>query len=382
MRRLLLLGAGLLLALHAPAQTNPVTVYGKTADDGTVTLFATSSHVIPVYLRVDLPLLQNLRADVDLPFGVQLDPGQTGVRLFRLTPTSTGRLAYSISYTTARGNPFTVHHDDAHGYLLPFDHGRKFRLSQGFGGGFSHSGENEYAVDFEMEIGTQVHAARGGTVAEVKADSASGGTSAAYARQANYILVMHDDGSFGNYVHLRPGGAVVRPGDRVEAGQIIGYSGNTGQSTGPHLHFDVRVPETDGTMRSIPFRFAGRDGTLVSPEEDRFYYARHPGGPDFEESYGAELTLADFADYVRPYHGSGVDVRIEQVDYTFLVFLQNGLDREATVHLTLDLRGLDSDAGTQLSRPVPARSEVLATILRAVPGAPRIQYGARVRYDR
>jgi murein DD-endopeptidase MepM/ murein hydrolase activator NlpD len=56
------------------------------------------------------------------------------------------------------------------------------------------------------------------------------------------ISVLQVDGTYAEYLHLRHGGTVVKPGDRVVAGQLIGYSGNTGWSSTPHIHFHVYVP--------------------------------------------------------------------------------------------------------------------------------------------
>jgi len=343
---------------------------------------ATSNHIIPVYVSVDLPRLVNMRSSEPVPFGIELEPGSTGVELFVLTPTRTsGRVGYSVSYTFARGNPLTARHDDSFRYLLPFAHGDKRRLSQGFGGAFSHYDENEYAVDFDMPEGTPVYAARSGVVAEVKEDSRTGGPSTSYSDQANYILVMHSDGSFANYVHLRYGGAIVEPGETVSEGDVIGYSGNTGRSSGPHLHFDVRLPRPNGRMESVPFVFRGEDGAAVTPREGRFYYAYHPGGAPFEATLGREIRLADFDGYAEPFTATGgLEVRVEQVDLTFLVFLQNGLERAIDVTIAFQLRGLDSENGSTVNRTVPARTEVLATILRPIAGASSIQYGYSVRY--
>ena len=59
--------------------------------------------------------------------------------------------------------------------------------------------------------------------------------------RANYVKIRHDDGTIGNYVHLQHDGVLVEVGDKVRTGDVIGMSGNTGFTTGPHLHFEVRV---------------------------------------------------------------------------------------------------------------------------------------------
>jgi len=72
-------------------------------------------------------------------------------------------------------------------------------------------------------------------------------------RNANLIRVLHDDGTMAVYAHLQRDGAVVAPEQRVRTGQHIGWSGNTGFSTGPHLHFAVQV-NRGMRLVSLPFR--------------------------------------------------------------------------------------------------------------------------------
>lgn len=375
---ILLLILGLISTSKIWAQ---VTISYTQVDDA-YELLATSSHIIPVYVRVRFDSLTNLEPDRELPVMVLLEPGATDVPLMMLTPTTeTGRRAYSINYLVARGNPLTAEHDQSTRYLFPFAHGTKRRLSQGFHGEFTHQGENEYAVDFEMPEGTEVYAARGGLVAEVKEESTAGGTGVNYTSLANRILILHEDGSLGNYVHLRFTGAVVEPGDRVEAGDLIGYSGNTGRSTGPHLHFDVRLPMPDATMQSVPFVFAGDNGEPVQPVEGYFYYSYHPGGEPFEAVIGRELKMSDYAEYAEPLPATNeVEVNVEQIDRTYLVFVQNGTTEEQEIAFELDLVGLSSDQGTEFLLTVEPLTERLATIMRPDPGAGRLRYRIRLRH--
>jgi len=373
----------ILVSFVAGADETPlVDIYGLEENGGYV-LYATNHHIIPVYVRLELPTLINLAADRDLPVSFGLEPGDRDVKVLTLTPErASGRRGYSVQYSFARGNPDTAHHDPEETYLLPFEHGTKHRLSQGFGGAFTHYGENEYAVDFDMDVGTPVYAARSGVIAEVKEDSRVGGPSASYGDDANYILILHDDGSFGNYAHLMFNGAIVEPGMEVRAGDMIGYSGNTGRSSGPHLHFDVRLPTYDGHMQSVPFRFRGENGESLVPQEGAFYYAYHPGGAPFDESLGSDVTMDAYSDVVRFSGPEKIDTRIEQIDLTFLVFVQNGFEHNVEVELEFQLTGLSSDRGETVSISAPAKSEVLATILRPIAGASSIRYSYTVRYFR
>ena len=125
---------------------------------------------------------------------------------------------------------------DSYIYELPFAKGTKHRVVQGYGGLFSHS--HLAALDFAPP-GTPVLAAREGTVYSYKDNSNEGGAIGNYKNKANYLIIQHDDGTFGCYWHLEKNGVLVKKG-RVEKGQLIGLSGATGLVIRPHLHFSVK----------------------------------------------------------------------------------------------------------------------------------------------
>ncbi len=383
---------GLALTTPAAAQTAPsysaggdfVEVWGVQQDDNSYDFYARNSHFIPIFINVSFDQLISLAPTEDLPWRGAIPPGTDQQYLFSLEPTTTrGRIGYSLVYTFALGDPDTAAPDDTYLYLFPFAHGTKHRVTQGYNGSFSHFGENQYAVDFDLDEGTEVYAARGGRVVEVKEDSRVGGPSMAYADRANLIMVAHDDGTFGNYVHLRYHGAEVQVGDRVEAGDMIGYSGNTGVSSGPHLHFDVRVPLPTGHMQSVPFHFRGLDGEAVTPEEGRFYYASHPGGAPFDVVWGSDLTPEDFADRRQPIDRSDrIEFRTEQYDLTYAVFVGNGFADTVEATVTFNLVNMRAEGQMPIELTIPPQTEVFVTLLRADPQGERWQYSPSVRYRR
>lgn len=75
------------------------------------------------------------------------------------------------------------------------------------------------------------------------------------------MRILHDDGTMGVYLHMMKGSVTVREGQRVGAGSPIARSGNTGNSTGPHLHFVVQR-NVGLAVESIPFEFAQPVGSL------------------------------------------------------------------------------------------------------------------------
>ena len=133
-------------------------------------------------------------------------------------------------------------------YGLPYGHGRVFAVLQGFHGAFSHRGSNEYAVDFDCPVATPVIATRPGVVVAVNAAAQGSGTTTEFLedKRVNFVLVRHDDGTLGEYMHLSPSGVEVKPGQLVRRGQELALSGNTGFSSTPHLHFQVMTAADDG----------------------------------------------------------------------------------------------------------------------------------------
>ena len=126
-------------------------------------------------------------------------------------------------------------------YYLPFEEGKKFLLIQAYNSKMSH--KNELSLDFKMKNGSKICAARGGVVQEIKEDSDKGGLKDEFLSQGNHIIIRHYDGSEAMYWHLQKDGIVVNAGDTVVQGQHIGYSGNTGYTAFPHLHFQVKNKE-------------------------------------------------------------------------------------------------------------------------------------------
>ena len=137
------------------------------------------------------------------------------------------------------------------------------RVAQGWGGGFSHhDDENRHAVDFAVPEGTPVLAAREGVVMQAESRFASGGLqSIDDIGRANFVRILHDDGTMAVYAHLARDGVQVRQGERVRRGQRLGSSGNTGYSGGPHLHFVVQA-NRGRRLVSLPFRMFGPGGIL------------------------------------------------------------------------------------------------------------------------
>jgi murein DD-endopeptidase MepM/ murein hydrolase activator NlpD len=155
-------------------------------------------------------------------------------------------------------------------YALPFALDRPWMLTQGIGGGFSHTGEMQYAFDWAMPEGTEVLAAREGVVARVQDGFSESGIDPKFARKENHVLVLHADGTFGAYLHLRKGIPLVE-GQQIRTRERIGWSGNTGQSSAPHLHFSVHRRAGATLTESVPIRFGVGNPVGFVPEFGKFY---------------------------------------------------------------------------------------------------------------
>ncbi len=216
--------------------------------------------------------LENLKASQPMPYTATFPPHQV-TEAFSVSPDDPAE-KWEYSYTnTYKLGSITARHDNAVVYHLPYLSGNRFLVTQGYNGSFSHQGANQYAVDWKMPEGTVVCAARSGVVVKTKDDSNTGGSSMKYDKFNNFVLVRHDDGTLAHYCHLKQHGIIVKPGQRVEAGQPIAHSGNTGFSSGPHLHFCVFKARNGRERESIPVRFRTSNETAVTLMESRRYEA-------------------------------------------------------------------------------------------------------------
>ncbi|MFE2352936.1 M23 family metallopeptidase [Streptomyces parvulus] len=117
-----------------------------------------------------------------------------------------------------------------------------YELSAAYGSGGSRWANRHTGQDFAVPVGTPVRSVGAGRVVQVACGGAFG----------IQVVVEHAGGYYTQYAHLAS--AAVDQGDRVRPGQWIGQSGSTGNSTGPHLHFEVRVtPETGSALDPVPW---------------------------------------------------------------------------------------------------------------------------------
>lgn len=229
-------------------------------------LYAVNSYFGPVEAEFELKELRNMSVR-RLTGRRPVIPAAGEIRAMTLLPQN-ARLGYSYNVATmcVLGDPKAKHRPDRP-YLLPIPPSQEFHVSQAFHGEATHGGDaqNSYAVDIPMPVGTPIHAARSGVVMDVAGDFFEGGASEEMLEQANYVRVLHDDGTMAVYAHLALETVQYPMGKRVERGQVIALSGNTGFSTGPHLHFAIQK-NFGMELRSVSFEFEAADGSAFTPE--------------------------------------------------------------------------------------------------------------------
>lgn len=221
----------------------------------------------PVEVELKLSDAINVLSEPKLPARFVV-PGQKEQVLVGLGPLDPRRgYQYRITMSSVPGRPIRQPVSDIV-LLPPFAPDAEYFIGQGFKGQSTHmTPDSEYAIDITMPVGSAVHAARAGVVMDVEEDFNRGGTNRdKFVDKANHVRILHDDGTMALYAHLDLASVNVRRGVRVLAGQKIARSGNTGFSSGPHLHFAIQQ-NTGMQLVSIPFRFRADDGSLSAPQE-------------------------------------------------------------------------------------------------------------------
>ncbi|MEM5563611.1 M23 family metallopeptidase [Psychroserpens sp. AS72] len=253
-KAVLTLIAGVILQLSS-AQIK-VKTYNKPIENG-YEYFADNLENCPVSIRVKFEL-RNLKSSNGNNQVFLLPANSKGNKLTTLKVIKKGKYGFNSNTRYNYGDHNLKVYDNDFEYILPFQNENTFKLSQGYNGEFSH--QNENALDFTMPIGTNVVAARAGVVVKVVENNTRNCPKEECQKFNNLVLIYHDDGTFAEYVHLKQNSVKVKIGDTVKQNQIIGQSGNTGWSSGPHLHLVIFIQTLDG-RNTLKTKFKIDDGT-------------------------------------------------------------------------------------------------------------------------
>lgn len=230
-------------------------------------IYAENNEYCPVSVRFDFEL-KNLKSSKGNHKIFILPERKKNILITVLSANKSG--SYSFKYKTRYnyGNHALNSFDINYVYDLPFANGAKFLLSQGYNGSRTHQDEN--SLDFKMPIGTKIHASRGGVVVSVIDENSINCYMKECSKYNNQILIYHTDGTFSTYLHLKKNGALVSVGDSIVKNQEIALSGNTGFSSGPHLHFSV-FKQRLGKRITIPTKFKIDSNKEVYLQEGKVY---------------------------------------------------------------------------------------------------------------
>lgn len=226
---------------------NDIKLTTRQQDHGVTLLLHNNLHA-PVEVELVLEQQANIAGGIQAPLRKVL-PARSTTTLVTLLPDNPAQpVQYRPKLRHAVGDPSLL--PTTSQYPLPW-RGGPFRLTQGANGKYSHfTPKSRYALDIAMPEGTPIVAARGGVVVKVENQQTGRGSNPA----GNFVRILHDDGTMGVYLHLQKGSVGVTQGQRVTQGSLLARSGNTGNSTGPHLHFVVQR-NIGLAVESIPFDF-------------------------------------------------------------------------------------------------------------------------------
>lgn len=248
--------------MRAEILADPVT-HRKEVQDGLERVIFTNTCSVPVSVKLSLTL-DNV--SVKGPSDLLLLPPLATVAGPVFSPRNPQR-AWKYSWTYRYNFGSYLVQKPSRPFELPWARGAAFKTGQSFGGSRSHLAHDYYAVDFPMNEGTPIHAARAGLVCYLRDHYREGGWRPELRDKDNHVMIAHEDGTISRYLHLRHNGATVDLGQWVEAGDLLGYSGNVGFSSGPHLHFDVVRPGPDLVTQTIPFLLLS-EGSPIRPLEN------------------------------------------------------------------------------------------------------------------
>lgn len=351
----------------------------KRKDGDRLILSVSNGSLLPMQVRLT-GTLSGYQSDIPIPFLKVIPPHSTPDVALLSPVKGANRFSMQVAMEIWPGDPGRAPDTNVR-YLFPWAHGLRHRVEQGYFGSFSHP--SIHALDFDLAEGEAIHAARGGLVVTIESNFSRGGLDPDLLTKANHIEVLHDDGSIAHYGHLRRHGSARTIGERVQAGDLLGYCGHTGYGSGVHLHFELTRARAGAKPVSFPSAFVGPKGERILAEEGRWYWSIHPGKPFTPQATAQDLRPADFAAYAAAIPADGkIQLRKERREDRLLLYLQNGTEAPVALKITLELQNLERVGEEKKTVQCAARQEVFLGLFRIVKASESVQIGARFEESR
>ena len=259
-----------LIPLSSTAQKLDTKIYYEQEGD-LFSFLADNNELFPVTIIFTFDIA-NMHSSSELKFTRVLPARSSKTKITVLKPVDISKkFSYSFKTRSLRGD-INLAADETYVYDLPYKKGSTYMIFQGYNGAATHKNLN--ALDFSLKTGDEVYAARSGTVVQVVENNDRNCLRPECADYNNVVIILHEDGTFADYSHLKKNGAIVEEGDVIKTGQVIAYSGNTGYASGPHLHFSVFVPDVEEGMRTLKTKFKTGDGSSVEILQERKAYRK------------------------------------------------------------------------------------------------------------
>lgn len=249
---------------------NNVKVYYEQVENG-YAIYADNQEFCPMSIKFEFTL-KNLKPLEVMSVIYTIKPRENRQLLLNFTVKTLGKeYGLSYNYKVNYGNHNQIVFDKDFEYYLPFATSQSYSIDQGYNGSFSHKNKN--ALDFSMPQGTEITAARDGIVIKIIDEFNKGCATEDCIKFNNVLLIYHNDGTFAEYAHIKVKGMKVKVGDVVKKGQVIALSGNTGWSSGPHLHFVLFLQRID-SRETLKTKFKIDDGSKAVLLEEKQKYFR------------------------------------------------------------------------------------------------------------
>ncbi|MBZ0095445.1 MAG: M23 family metallopeptidase [Sulfuricella sp.] len=246
------------------AEPYPFKVYTQQSDQ-VHNLIAINQGPAPIYTRVEITNAVNVNSPQAWPVSAVVPPMSQVFLASLYSANPRYGNSFQFKYSHSIGSPNAAHSPAAI-YRMPYPDGSQFRIGQAYGGYVTThtTPDSFYAIDITMPKRTPVLAARAGMVVDKESRYGDGAKEEYFRDKANHITILHDDGTFAEYAHLEQNSIYVWFGQRVQEGSVIALSGNSGYSSGPHLHFAI-LKATESGRTSLPFRFYSKARGTFTP---------------------------------------------------------------------------------------------------------------------